>query len=112
MGLDRLHQLTNSNDYKLKITLTDFDSKQYVAVYEDFKATKSFLSAVLLLKHLVRAKVEETTSKCSCPNFVYAGYLTKGRVRLPNRMNFRKGAKGGLGVIFKPKNYTADFGPL
>ena len=62
MGLDRLHQLTNSTDYKLKITLTDFDSQQYVAVYEDFKATKSFLSAVLLFKDLVRSKVEETTS--------------------------------------------------
>ena len=53
MGLDRLHQLTNSNDYKLKITLTDFDSKQYVAVYEDFKVTKSFLSAFLLAPKVV-----------------------------------------------------------
>ena len=63
MGLDRLHQLTNSTDYKLNITLTDFDSKQYVAIYEDFKVRQSFLSAVLLFKDLVRAKVVETTSK-------------------------------------------------
>ena len=77
MGLDRLHQLTNSTDYKLNITLTDFDSKQYVAIYEDFKVRQSFLSAVLLFKDLVRAKVEETTSKCSGPNFIYTGYLIK-----------------------------------
>ena len=48
MGLDRLHQLTNSRDYKLKITMTDFDSQQYVAVYEEFKARQSFFSAVLV----------------------------------------------------------------
>ena len=34
---------------------------------------------------------------------------TKGRVRLPNQMNFWKRAKGG-GVIFNPKIYIADFG--
>ena len=34
---------------------------------------------------------------------------TKGRVRLPNQMNFWKSAKGG-GVIFNPKLYIADFG--
>ena len=34
---------------------------------------------------------------------------TKGRVRLPNQMNFWKSAKGG-GVIFNPKNCIADFG--
>ena len=33
----------------------------------------------------------------------------KGRVRLRNRTNFRKGAKGG-GVILNPKIYFADFG--
>ena len=36
---------------------------------------------------------------------------SKGRVRLPNQMNFRKSAKGGRGVvILNPKNYVADFG--
>ena len=34
---------------------------------------------------------------------------TKGRVRLPNQMNFWKSAKGG-GVTFNPKIYIADFG--
>ena len=34
---------------------------------------------------------------------------TKGRVRLPNRMNFWKSAKEGW-VIFNPKIYIADFG--
>ena len=34
----------------------------------------------------------------------------KGRVALPNKMNFRKSSKG---VIFNPtKIYIADFGPL
>ena len=35
-------------------------------------------------------------------------WVAKGRVPLPNRMNFRKRAKGG--VIFNPKSYVADFG--
>ena len=30
---------------------------------------------------------------------------------VPNRMNFRKNFKGGV-VIFNPKIYIADFGPL
>ena len=34
---------------------------------------------------------------------------SKGRVPLPNRMNFEKSAKGGA-VIFNPKIYVADFG--
>ena len=36
----------------------------------------------------------------------------KGRVALPNRMSFRKSAKGGAGVIFNPKIDIADFGPI
>ena len=38
----------------------------------------------------------------------------KGRVRVPKQMNFWKGSKGGggEGVIFNPKIYNADFGPL
>ena len=34
----------------------------------------------------------------------------KGRVALPNRFNFRKSSKGGVGVIFNPKIYVVDFG--
>ena len=36
----------------------------------------------------------------------------EGRVWLPNRMNFRKSAKGGAGVHFQSKIYIGDFGPL
>ena len=34
----------------------------------------------------------------------------KGRVALPNQMNFRESAKKGRGIIFNPKIYVADFG--
>jgi len=37
LGLDNLHRLTNQQDYKLKIIMTDFDGKKYVAVYDHFK---------------------------------------------------------------------------
>jgi len=37
IGLDTLHQLTSQNSYKLKITMTDYDQKKYVAVYDQFK---------------------------------------------------------------------------
>ena len=33
----------------------------------------------------------------------------KGRITVPNRMNFES-SKGGEGVISSPKNYVADFG--
>ena len=38
----------------------------------------------------------------------------KRRVRVPKQMIFWKGSKGwgGEGVIFNPKIYNADFGPL
>ena len=39
-------------------------------------------------------------------------YNTQGRVALPNQMNFQKSSKGGQGVVFNPKIYIADFGPL
>ena len=37
---------------------------------------------------------------------------SEGRVRVPKWMNFRKTSKGGGEVIFNPKIYIADFGPL
>merc|ERR1719295_1960488 len=37
LGLDNLHRLTSQRDYKLKIIMTDFDGKKYVAVYDQFK---------------------------------------------------------------------------
>jgi len=37
LGLDNLHSLTSQRDYKLKITMTDFDGKKYHAVYDRFK---------------------------------------------------------------------------
>ena len=35
---------------------------------------------------------------------------SKGRMVLPNWMNFRKRGEGGGGFIFNPKIYVADFG--
>merc|ERR1719295_914056 len=37
LGLENLHRLTSQRDYKLKIIMTDFDGKKYVAVYDQFK---------------------------------------------------------------------------
>jgi len=37
LGLDNLHRLTSQQTYKMKIVLTDFDGKKYVAIYEQFK---------------------------------------------------------------------------
>ena len=41
LGLDNLHRLTSQQDYKLKITMTDFDGKKYVAVYDHFKVRQT-----------------------------------------------------------------------
>ena len=43
-------------------------------------------------------------------SMLWEKYDNKGRVRLPNRMNFWKKFQGGGGVFFYPKNYIADFG--
>jgi len=37
IGLDKLHQLTSERSYSLKITMTDYDKKTFVAVYDYFK---------------------------------------------------------------------------
>ena len=37
LGLDKLHRLTSKASFGMKITMTDFDGKQYTAVYDRFK---------------------------------------------------------------------------
>jgi len=37
IGLDKLHRLTSERSYSLKITMTDYDNKTFVAVYNNFK---------------------------------------------------------------------------
>ena len=44
LGLEPLHKLTSERDYKLKVTLMDFDNKSYTAVYDQFKV-------LVLLEH-------------------------------------------------------------
>ena len=41
IGLDKLHQLTSERSYSLKITMTDYDKKTFVAVYNNFKVSYS-----------------------------------------------------------------------
>jgi len=40
LGLEKLHQRTSQGDYILNITMTDFDDKTYVAVYDWFQVIK------------------------------------------------------------------------
>ena len=37
LGLDKIHRLTNSGSYKLRVDLEDFDGKSYYAEYDSFK---------------------------------------------------------------------------
>ena len=37
LGLEKLHKFTSEGSYSLRITMTDFDGKTYVAVYDQFK---------------------------------------------------------------------------
>merc|ERR1719192_3070954 len=37
LGLKKLHQLTAGGDYSLRVDMTDFDGKSYVAYYDQFK---------------------------------------------------------------------------
>ena len=37
LGLDKLHRLTSEASFGLKITMTDFNGKQFTAVYDNFK---------------------------------------------------------------------------
>ena len=39
IGLDKLHQLTSERSYSLKITMTDYDKKTFVAIYNNFKVS-------------------------------------------------------------------------
>ena len=49
LGLDKIHRLTRQRDYKLKIILTDFDRKEYVAVYDQFKVRQTYSAASNLI---------------------------------------------------------------
>ena len=42
LGLDKLHKLTSKGDYGLRITMTDFDAKRYMAVYDQFQVVFIF----------------------------------------------------------------------
>ena len=42
----------------------------------------------------------------------FGGNFSKGQVALTKQMNFRQRSKGGRGVVFNPKIYVTDFGPL
>ena len=37
IGLDVIHRITSERPYSLKITMTDYDGRSYVAVYDQFK---------------------------------------------------------------------------
>ena len=37
IGLDKLHRLTSERSYSLMITMTDYDGREYVAVYGQFE---------------------------------------------------------------------------
>ena len=69
IGLDTLHQLTSQNLYQMKITMTDFDQKKYVAVYDQFNLRLILIwmsieqrSAELLLTDRCCRLVQETTT--------------------------------------------------
>ena len=42
LGLDKLHKLTSKGDYGLRITMTDFDAKRYMAIYDQFQVVFIF----------------------------------------------------------------------
>ena len=48
IGLDKLHQLTSERSYSLKITMTDYDKKTFVAVYNNFKVSHTVLIYIKL----------------------------------------------------------------
>ena len=39
LGLKKLNQLTSEGDYGLRVKMTDFDGKSYVAFYDQFEVT-------------------------------------------------------------------------
>ena len=41
IGLEKLHRLTSEHSYGLKIIMTDFDKKKYVAFYNQFKVSSA-----------------------------------------------------------------------
>ena len=49
IGLDTLHQLTSQQPYRLMITMTDFDQKKYVAVYDQFEVTTIEYAGMVVL---------------------------------------------------------------
>ena len=42
LGLRKIHQLTTEGDYSLHVTLIDFDTKIYQAVYDHFEVITQY----------------------------------------------------------------------
>ena len=49
LGLEELHNLTSNASYSLMITMTDFDDKTYVAVYDQFQVNNLMLSIMMMM---------------------------------------------------------------
>ena len=54
LGLENLHQLTSESNYSLRITLTDFDDKTYVAFYDQFQVVMMLMMMVVVRQYTLR----------------------------------------------------------
>ena len=52
LGLDKIHRLTSSGKYKLRVDLEDFSGNAYYAEYEFFKGAQSRLNGLKSLAKL------------------------------------------------------------
>ena len=54
LGLEGLHQLTFKGNYSLNITMTDFDNKTYVAVYDQFQVAMMMMMMMIILMMMIQ----------------------------------------------------------
>ena len=47
LGLKQMHQLTSEGDYGLRVKMTDFDGKSYVAFYDQFEVTICYVNKLI-----------------------------------------------------------------
>ena len=79
---------------------------------DDHKRKSGFMTAEVPLTWIERMCKIKNSKWQNKPihSSMSSKFQPKGRVQLPNRMNFRKSAKGGTGVISNPKICVAVFG--
>ena len=84
LGLEKLHHFTSQGNYSLNITMTDFDDKTYLAIYDQFQVTMMMI--MIILMRLLKVGPGEDY-------VLTVGWFNAGKSTLGDSMGYHNGMK-------------------